>query len=80
MIPESEGGIELPIGLRLGQTEMQVRKILGGPAVRYRTTLIFYHEHEETIRNVPFTVSNVVAVALRGGVVWAIEVSKDTES
>jgi hypothetical protein len=79
MIPEGEGGIELPIALRLGQTEMQVRKILGKPTVRYGSTLIFCHEHEVTVRKEPFTVSNLVAVALRGGVVWAIQVSKDTE-
>ena len=59
---------------------MQVRKILGRPTVRYSNTLIFDHEHKETIRNVPYFVSNTVAVALRGGVVWAIQVSKDTEN
>jgi|GEM_PF-1432454 hypothetical protein len=80
MIREGEGGIELPIALRLDLTEMQVRKILGKPTVRYRSTLIFDHEHQETIRNEPATVSNTVAVALRDGVVWAIQVWKDSTS
>ena len=73
-------GSSCPLRFGLGQTEMQVRKILGRPTVRYRDTLIFFHEHEETIRNQSFTASNTVAVALRGGVVWAIQVWKNDSS
>jgi hypothetical protein len=80
MIPDDDGGIELPITLQLGLTELQVRKILGRPTITYRGTLIFYRGHQETVRSVPNTVSNTVAVALRGGLVWAIEVSKDTQN
>lgn len=79
MIREDEGGIELPIALRLGQTEMQVRKILGRPTVKYRSTLIFDHQHEETVHNEHVTVSNLVAVSFRGGVVWSILVSRQSE-
>jgi len=74
------GGIELPIALRLGLTEMQVRTILGQPTIKYRNTLVFEHEHEETIRNEPFTAINSVYVTLRGGAVWTIQVWKDTTS
>jgi amino acid transporter len=28
---------------------MQVREILGKPTLKYRSTLIYYHEHEKTI-------------------------------
>jgi hypothetical protein len=74
----TEDGFLLPISLRLGMTATQVRRLLGKPTLRYRNTVIFDHGHQETIRNEPFTVSNTVAVALRGGVVWAIQVWKGT--
>ncbi|MHB8653736.1 MAG: hypothetical protein ACYDA9_07645 [Terriglobia bacterium] len=77
---QNEGGIELPIALRLGLTEREVVRILGKPTMRYHRTLIFYHEHEATSHGEPYSVLNLVAVALRGGVVWAIEVSKDSET
>ena len=79
MIPEREGGIELPIPLRLGQTETQVREILGKPTLKYRSTLIYYHAHDKTIRNEPCSVLNTVDVALRNGVAWAIVVFKSTQ-
>jgi hypothetical protein len=69
-------GINLPIHLDVGLTETQVRKTLGTPTAVYRGSLIFDHEHQETIRNELFTESNIVAVALRRGVVWAIQVWK----
>ncbi len=74
------GRIELPIALRLGLTETQLGKILGRPSVKYHDTLIFEHEHKEIIRNEPFTAINTVAIALRGGAVWAIQVWKDTSN
>ena len=42
--------VHLPVPLRLGLTERQVRNLLGEPTVKYRNTVIFDHEHEETIR------------------------------
>jgi hypothetical protein len=72
--------VNLPMGLDVGLPEVQVGRILGTPTVRYRDTLIFGHEHEETIRDERFTVSNTVAVALRGGVVRAIQVWKSTNN
>ena len=80
MLQGREGVIELPTALRLGLTEMQVRKILGNPTTTYQNTLVFEHEHEETIHNQPFTASNTVYVTFRGGTVWAIQVWKDTTS
>jgi len=79
MIPEREGGIELPIRLRLGQTEFRVREVLGKPTLRYHSTLMYYYEHEKTIRNEPCSVLNSVDVALRDGVAWAIVVFKSTQ-
>ncbi len=80
VVPEADGGVELPIALRLGMTDAQVRKILGGPTMRYHSTLIFDHEHTANIHNMPYSVSNTVAIALRDGVVRAIRVTKDTEN
>ena len=80
MVRKDDGGVELPIPLRLGLTETQVRKFLGRPTVRHHSTVIFDHEHEETIHNEPFTASNTVAIALGSGVVWAIQVWKTTSN
>jgi hypothetical protein len=78
-LPASQGGIALP-ALRLGMTEIQVRRLLGQPTLKYRDTLIYAYETETMIRNVPYAISNTVYVALRGGVVWAIQVWRNTVS
>ena len=72
--------LDLPVGLGIGLTEMQVRRILGKPTAVYHNTLIYDHEHEETVRNEPFTASNTVAAAFRGRVVWSIQVWKTTSN
>ena len=80
MIPESKGGVELPIALRLGQSEAQVRTILGKPTARYQTTLLYYHEHEESIHNQPYSVLNTVTIDFREGAVFAIGVFKSSQT
>jgi len=72
--------IELPIRLAIGLTESEVRGILGTPTTEYRNTLVFEHEHQETIRNEPFTASNTVYVHIRSGVVWSVQVWKTTSN
>ncbi len=72
--------IELPIQLAIGLTKSEVRGILGTPTTEHRNTLIFEHEHQETIRNEPFTASNTVYLQLRGGVVWSVQVWKTTSN
>jgi hypothetical protein len=72
--------IALPIQIAIGLTESEVRGSLGTPTTKYRNTLIFDHEHPETLRNEPFTASNTVYVELRGGVVWAVQVWRTTSN
>jgi hypothetical protein len=72
--------IELPIQIALGLTEPEVRGKLGTPTAKHRNTLIFVHEHQETIRNEPFTASNTVYVELRSGVVWTVQVWRITSN
>jgi hypothetical protein len=79
-LPEGRDGVELPVVLRLGITEDGVRHIFGQPSTRLGNAALYSHEHEGTIRNEPFTAMNTLAVLLRGGVVWAIEVWKSTTS
>jgi hypothetical protein len=43
--------VDLPIRLGIGLTESEVRGSLGTPTAKYRNTLIFDHEHEETVRS-----------------------------
>jgi hypothetical protein len=80
MLRQNDGRVELPVPLRLGMSEAQVRNLLGKPTAKYRNTVMFDHEDQETVRSEPFTTSNTVAVALRGGVVWAIQVWKTTSN
>jgi hypothetical protein len=75
-----EAKVELPIALRLGTGEAEVLKNLGQPTVRHGNRLIYVHEHQESIRGEPYISENIVAVLLRAGRVWAIEVSKTTAS
>ncbi len=77
-LPKNMGGIKLPIQLHLGMTEAEVQKLLGPPTVARDKTLFYCHEHRLVIRNEDFTVSNGVAIVLRKGVVWAIEVARTT--
>ena len=72
--------VELPLALRLGMTEAEARKVLGPPTLKFRGTLVFHHEHTETLHNEPYTASNTVYLVLRKGVVWAIRVDKHTTS
>jgi len=51
--------IELPIQIAIGLTESEVRGNLGTPTTKYLNTLIYDHEHQETVRDEPFTASNV---------------------
>lgn len=72
--------IDLPLRLRIGLKESEVRKILGSPTAKYRNTLIFDHEHEQMVRNEPFTVSNSVYVILNGDAARGIHVWKTTSN
>ncbi len=53
------------IGLRIGLTEAEVRRILRTPTAKYRTTLVFSHEHEQKVRNEPFSVEDDVYTSWR---------------
>jgi hypothetical protein len=72
--------IELPIQLAIGLPESEVHRILGTPTSERRNTLVFDHEHQETIRNEPFTASNTVYVVLCNGVVSSVQVWKSTSN
>jgi hypothetical protein len=72
--------VELPIALRLGIAEAEVLKSLGRPTVRHGDRLIYVHYHQESFHGEPYDSYNIVAILLRAGRVWAIEVSKTTTS
>ena len=77
-LPKNKGGVELPIALHLGMTEVEVQKVLGQPTVTRDKTSFYDHEHKTVIRNEDCTVSNDVAIVFREGAVWAIEAAKTT--
>jgi len=80
LLKGAAGTIELPLTLKLGAGEEEVLQVLGSPTTRHNGRLIYVHEHEESLRGQPYTSSNIVAIRLRNGKVWAIEVSKTTSS
>lgn len=77
-LPGTNGGIVLPDGLGLDQSEAQVCKILGNPTIKYRDTVAFDHEREGTLNGQAFTADNDVDVVLRGGRVRIIQIWKQT--
>ncbi len=69
----AEQGIDIsPVPLRLGMTKSQVEQLLGKPSGRYHNTFMYFHEHERTIGNTPYTWDNSIDIVYRNGVVWAI--------
>ena len=68
----------LPVPLQLGASEVEVIKVLGRPTVRSNDILFYVHEHEELLLGETFQTSNIIAVAVREGVVEAIQVSRVT--
>lgn len=72
--------VKLPLALHLGMTETELRATLGRPTMTRGKTLIFCHDHQETINKEIFDSSNTLAVVLRGGAVWEIVVIKSTVS
>jgi hypothetical protein len=80
LLRKGDGGIALPLQLHPGMTEVEMRRILGRPTIARGRTLIFFHEHQETIQNLPYTSENTITIVLRGGLVLAIQVSKTTSS
>ena len=70
-----QGMVTSPVPLRLGMTKLQVEQLLGKPSGRFRNTFMYFHEHEGTIRNAPYTWDNSIDIVYRNGVVWAIHTS-----
>jgi len=68
--------IRPPWQLQLGDSEIQVGKILGKPALVQGGTRFFVHDHKEMIRNEEIDVSSSVAVRIGKGQVEEIEVIK----
>jgi len=71
--------IQWPLSFQLGAKSSEVLKSLGPPTSKADERLIYLHEHEVGgTRGDPFVSSNIVAVRIRNGMVWAIQVSKTT--
>ncbi len=72
--------VVLPINLTLGTSRDELLKVLGKPTWQKENIFLYEHEHEETIRGEPFDSWNSVIVAMRNGVVDAIDVTKTTSN
>ncbi|MGB0065633.1 MAG: hypothetical protein WBP85_14420 [Terracidiphilus sp.] len=75
------GTVELlPDPLHLGMTEAEVERFLGKPTKKYRNSVLYFHEHDLTIRKEPYTLDNDVLVVYKDGRVWAIAANHTTSS
>jgi hypothetical protein len=72
--------IILPIDVKLGISQEEVLKVLGKPTWEKANILLYEHQHDEKIQGELFTSFNTVIIALRGGVVEAIDVMKTTSN
>lgn len=72
--------VELPLSLRPGTREADVRAALGQPSASNGDIAIYEHQHDVTIRSEPYEVSNIVMITYRNERVWAIEVWHSTVS
>jgi hypothetical protein len=70
--------IQLPLAIRLGTTERDLRRIMGKPSAVRGGTLIFCHDYKVVIDKQNYDASNSVGVELRDNAVWAIIVEKST--
>ncbi len=72
--------VVLPINLRLGTSREEVLNVLGKPTWQTANIFLYEHEHEETIRGEPYDSWNSVIIAIRNGVIEAIDVTKTTSN
>lgn len=79
-LPSGGGGIQLPIPLHLGNSEEEVRQILGHPTFSRGDVHFFEHEHPVVLKRENCTVSNYVAVVIHDGSAWEIESSEITSN
>jgi hypothetical protein len=70
--------VRLPIAIRLGIKQAAVENILGRPSARRGDAALYEHEHNLTIKDIPYTSENTVEVDFRDGIVRSIEVDKTT--
>lgn len=80
-LDEKMGTVELlPNPLHLGMTEAEVERVLGKPTTKYRDSVLYFHEHDLTIRKEPYTLDNDVLIVYKNGRVWAIAANRTTSS
>jgi hypothetical protein len=70
--------VHLPIPIRLGMTQSAIEKLLGPPSARQGGIVMYIHEHNLTLHNLPYTSTNTVEVDYKNGVVSAIAADKTT--
>jgi hypothetical protein len=68
-LPETNAEIKLPIALALGSSEAKLLQLLGNPTIREGNKLLYVHEHNLLIRQVPYTLINTLEIEIRSGVV-----------
>ena len=77
-LPVNKAGIALPIALHPGMKRQEVMQVLGRPTEAHGGMLIYFHEHQETIHNEPYSVDNTIGFSLRGDAVREIDVNRVT--
>jgi hypothetical protein len=73
-LPAGGTSVRLPLPLRLGMTDAEVREVLGNPSVGSRKTSFYLYEHDLTVNHVPYTADNSIAMMYQRGKLKAIAV------
>ncbi len=73
LIPGDES-VRLPIPIRPAMSQSEVQQVLGKPTLIWRNLLEYSHEHNQTIEQIEYTVTNDVNLIFESGKVRSIQV------
>jgi hypothetical protein len=74
------GVVELPVRLQLGMTESEVIAKLGLPSGRHHHSVVYFHEHNLTLHDLPYAADNDVLITYDNGRVAMIAVNYTVSS
>lgn len=71
-LPTGTTSLRLPLPLRLGMTDAEVRRVLGDPSIRVGPTSFYLYEHDLGLDRMSYTADNSVAMVYHRGKLKAI--------
>jgi hypothetical protein len=75
-----KGGVELPIAVHPGMTQVETELVLGKPSMVKGDVAVYSHEHSYTVHKEAYTATNDLYVIYKNGVVWSLVVKYTIDS